>query len=78
MNKRQKKKRWKEYHKQFCRKDTKYDWCCPNCGWDSLDADEEIHMGRIVWQYGSFYDYSFEVEYKCPVCGTVFSYVDGT
>lgn len=47
------------------------------CGWDSLSADDECRMGKTLWQRGGFYDFEFEVEYKCPVCGNVFSYVDG-
>ncbi|RDU25043.1 hypothetical protein [Anaerosacchariphilus polymeriproducens] len=87
MNKRQKKKIIRNYHRQFChvsywnKKDKYrqkyYNYQCPKCGWDSIDADEDIVLGNILWQQGGFYDYQFEVEYKCPVCNTVFSYVDG-
>lgn len=88
MNQRIKKKKFKEYHKQFCHTSHEYDlgWTkdkysndtqCPKCGWDSLDADENLEMGTILWKRGGFYDYSFEVEYKCPLCRTIFSYIDG-
>lgn len=87
MNKRIRKKKFKQYHKQFCHLDIGYEqgWSkrkfdsyqCPKCGWDSLDADEEMKLGKLLWQTGGFYDYSFEVEYKCPCCGTIFSYIDG-
>ena len=51
MNKRIKKKKFKQYHMQFChvsyayeRGWTKYKYSesyqCPKCGWDSLDADD--------------------------------------
>lgn len=88
MNQRIKNKKLKQYHKQFCRggwnpKTFDYDgtclaeWQCPKCGWDTLEADEEMAMGKILWSRGDFYDYEFEIEYKCPVCGTVFSYCEG-
>ena len=78
MNKRIRKKRFKNYHKRFCHpSDKRYSWQCPKCGWDSLEADENCSLGRILWQRGGFTDYEFEIEYKCPVCGTIFSYVDG-
>lgn len=89
MNKRIKKKKFKQYHIQFChvsyayeRGWTKYKYSesyqCPKCGWDSLDADDEdMKMGKVLWKHGGFYDYECEVEYKCPVCGTVFSFIDG-
>lgn len=87
MNKRIKKKKIKQYNQLFCHLSYEYlhnmsrnKYCsyqCPNCGWDALEADEELKMGKVLWQTGDFYDYSFEVEYKCPCCGTVFSYIDG-
>lgn len=76
MNKRIRKKHFKQYHKQFCHTPT-CSYQCPKCGWDSLQADEDCSLGKILWQTGGFTDYEFMVEYKCPVCGTVFSYVDG-
>ena len=90
MNKRIKKKKYKQYHRQFCHVSYAYkqrwtkdkysdSYQCPKCGWDSLDADSaNMKMAKILWNHGSFYDYEFEAEYKCPVCGTIFSYVDGT
>lgn len=82
MNKRIKKKKFKLFQRQFCEPpfygNKGYaEWQCDKCGWDSLDADQECLMGKILWHMGGFYDYQFEVEYKCPVCGNVFSYVDG-
>lgn len=81
MNKRIKKKKFKQFQKQFCEPpfyEKGYaEWQCKKCGWDSLSADDECKMGKILWQRGGFYDYGFEVEYKCPVCGSIFSYVDG-
>lgn len=81
MNRRIEKKKFKQYHKQFCHdkreKGFLESWQCPKCGWDTLEADEEMEMGKIIWERGGFYDYEFEAEYKCPVCGTVFSFCDG-
>lgn len=90
MNRRIKKKRFKMYHKQFCHpswhykmglvkrpKDQLDPYQCPKCCWDSLDADEDLELGRILWWYNGYEGSSFEIEYKCPVCGTVFSYEDG-
>lgn len=88
MNKRIKKKKFKQYHKQFCHESYDYQqgWTkrkyahyqCPKCGWDSLEADsDDMGMAKILWTTGGFYDYKFEAEYKCPVCGTVFSFIDG-
>lgn len=87
MNKRVRKKKYKQYHRQFCYESFPYrqGWTkdkysdlyqCPNCGWDSL-ADGDYKIGKVLWKHGGFYDYEFEIEYKCPVCGTIFSYVDG-
>ena len=88
MRARQKKKNFKNYHRQFCHTSWEYEQGysknkysestqCPNCGWDSLMADENLEMGKILWSHGGFYDHEFEVEYRCPLCGTTFSYVDG-
>lgn len=77
MNKRQRKKSNKNFHKQFCCRVIKESNQCPKCGWDAVMADPDLQLGRILWRRGGFYDLEFEVEYKCPVCGTVFSYMDG-
>ncbi len=88
MNKRIKKKKFKQYHKQFCHESFAYrqGWTsnkysevyqCIECGWDSLEADEDMKLGHILWSTGGFYDLEFEVEYKCPVCGNIFRYCDG-
>lgn len=87
MNKRIAKKKRKHYHKQFCHEGYAYtqgwtekkysDYQCEKCGWDSLEADEDMRLGHILWSHGGFYDLEFEVEYKCPVCGNVFRYFDG-
>lgn len=76
MNKRQKKKNIKNFHKQFCHKIAGSDQC-PKCGWDAVLADPDLQMGSVLWRRGGFYDLEFEVGYKCPVCGTEFSYLDG-
>ena len=88
MNKSIRKKKFKQFQRIFCHEGYAYqqgwtknkysdEWQCPKCGWDSLDSDPNCEMGKILWQHGGFYDYEFEVEYKCPVCGTTFSYMDG-
>ena len=87
MNKRIKKKRRKQYHKQFCHESFEYQHGyskrkyaadqCPKCGWDSDQADTEYQMARILWRRGGFFDMQFEAEYTCPVCNTVFSFIDG-
>jgi hypothetical protein len=89
MNKRIIKKKFKMYHRGFCHVSYDYErglttnkysepYQCPNCGWDSLNADEDLGLGKILWSSGGFYDYEFEIEYKCPCCNTVFNYVDGS
>lgn len=77
MNKRTKKKKFKQHHKQFCYP-IKYEFQCPKCGWDSIEADEDGKIGEILWEqyYPDGMDY--EIKYKCPLCGTEFGYVDGT
>lgn len=88
MNKRIKKKLYKKYHRKFCH--VSWDYLhgyaktqysdsnqCPKCGWDALEADPDLKSAKILWSRGSFTDYEFEAEYKCPLCGTVFRYRDG-
>lgn len=77
MNKRIKKKKIIQYHKKFCYPRL-YEFQCPKCGWDSMEADKGGKIGKILWEqyYPDGMDY--EVSYKCPVCGTEFNYVDGT
>ena len=78
MNKRIKKKKFKQFREPPFYEEKGYaEWQCKRCGWDSLSADDECRMGKILWKHGGFCDYEFEVEYKCPVCGSIFSYVDG-
>lgn len=79
MNKRIKKKKFKEYHKRFCNdlfENEDNDWECPKCHWDSLDADEEMKLiDKIEYDYGYLHS-RFELFYTCPVCNTKFSYWD--
>lgn len=79
MNKRQKKKLYKKAQARYCMESPPYPcWCCPNCGWDHLEADPDYQLCQTS---GNSYDHegnpSWDVYCKCPVCGTEFEYSDG-
>lgn len=59
--------------------------CCPKCGRDFLDEylDMDFLPPHIKitnyhsWFDGSYSGYEWDVEIKCPNCGTEFSFNDG-
>ena len=84
MNRRLKKKKYKQFQKQFCEppfygKRGYAGWQCNKCGWNSLAADQDHNMGYLLDTTERYFDfgYDYEIEYICPVCGNVFSYIDG-
>lgn len=80
MNKRQKKKRRNKFialnnypQEPFS------EWQCPYCGWDHLDNDPEYEKCTTSNHWRSWEGCAnWDVDVKCPVCGTEFSYSDGT
>lgn len=78
MNKRIKKKKFKEYHKTFCSESNSSEWECPKCNWDSLSADDDMKLADKTETHYGYFTNDFEVFYTCPVCNTKFSYWDST
>ena len=59
--------------------ETRREWQCPKCGWDSLGGDPEADEFEITRCCpGPEGGQDFDIEYTCPICGTVFSYSDST
>jgi rubredoxin len=59
-----------------------FEWCCPNCGWDteeSLDRAEMISCSEERFVYAVAIEYGgnpveWDETWKCPVCDTVFEF----
>lgn len=77
MRKRIRKKKFLEKQKKYCHPEEPSMYRCSKCGWDAVEADPDLEMGRILWQRGGFYDLDFCVEYQCPICKTTFCFEDG-